>query len=146
MSRRQTVMAGMERKENPAVREAADRYRDARDERMAHSKTEKQRKLELIAVMQAHKIKKYKFDDDEGEELLVAIEDKVDVSVKKTGEAESAIGESVERADDPSVPQGLIDQALKAQADKGVAENDEGDVVPPNKSVPKKKRGKAKKS
>jgi predicted S18 family serine protease len=138
------TIAGTERKSNPDVEAAAHSYREARDERMEHSKREKQKKLELIAVMQANKIKKYKFDDAEGEELLVAIEDKLDVSVKRTGEAASEVGEGLPSHDgsDGGVPRGLIEQAMN---DSNVEEVD-GDVMVPEKSAPKSKKGRRKKS
>lgn len=140
MSRKQMTIPGTGRKQNADVENAADMYRDARDERMKHSKLEKQRKLELIAVMQANKIKRYKFDDSEGEELEVSIDEKVDVSVRKTGEAESAIGEGVATpSDDGAIPRGLIEQAMKGQDDINVLESADGDVVVPEKSAPKAK-------
>lgn len=136
---RQLAIVGTERKQHPAVEEAANKYREARDVRMEHTKREKQAKLMLIAVMQAAHVNKYKFDDAEGEELLVAIDEKIDVKVSKTGEAESAIGEGVdsEPHDDPGIHKGLIAQALQAQADAGVTEVD-GDVVTPDSAAPKK--------
>lgn len=140
MARRQLQIVGTQRIEHPAVEEAANKYREARDVRMEHTKREKQAKLMLIAVMQAANVNKYKFDDAEGEELLVAIDEKIDVKVSKTGEAESAIGEGVDSGephDDPGIHKGLIAQALQAQADAGVTEVD-GDVVTPDSAAPKK--------
>lgn len=138
---RQLAIVGTERKQHPAVEEAANKYREARDVRMEHTKREKQAKLMLIAVMQAANVNKYKFDDAEGEELLVAIDEKIDVKVSKTGEAESAIGEGVdsEPHDDPGIHKGLIAQALQAQTDAGIVEVD-GDVVPSDRSAPKKSK------
>jgi len=146
MARRQLQIKGTERKEHPEVETAADSYREARDDRMELTKKEKQKKLELIAVMQAHKLKKYKFDDSEGEELCVAIEDKIDVSVRKTGDTASEVGTGVSSGDGETggISQGLIDQALKAQDDMNVEETAGGDIVVPDKAAPKTKR-KAKK-
>lgn len=148
MARRQLQIKGTERKEHPEVEEAADAYREARDDRMEHSKKEKQKKLELIAVMQAHKLKKYKFDDAFGEELLVAIEDKLDVSVRKTGDASSSIGEGISSGepDNGGISQGLINQAMKAKADINVEENAGGDIVVPDTAAPRLKRKGKKKS
>jgi len=145
VARKQLVIKGTERKQHPAIEEAAEKYREARDERMELTKREVQAKAVLIATMQAQKVAKYKFDDAEGEEMLVEITDKVDVKVRKTGEASDAIGEPVEDAgpvDDPSIPRGLIAQALQAQEDAGVAETPDGDVVTPDTAAPKGKRTK----
>jgi hypothetical protein len=147
MSKRQLQIKGTERKQDPDVEAAADAYREAHDTRMSHTKVEKQKKLELIAVMQARKLKKYKFDDAEGEELEVAIEDKLDVSVRRTGEAAIEIGEGIESppSDDPSIPHGLIAEAEKAMSESNVEETEDGDVGVPDKAAPKSKR-KGKKS
>lgn len=147
MARRQLQIKGTERKQNEEVEKAAQAYREARDDRMELSKREKQKKTELIIVMQSNKIKKYKFDDAEGEELLVAIDEKTDVSVRKTGEAASEVGEGlpVHEGSDGGISKGLIDQAMKAQDDMNVEENAGGDIVVPDKAAPKTKR-KAKKS
>lgn len=148
MARKQMTIPGTGRKENPDIEAAADAYREARDDRMEHSKKEKQKKLELIAVMQANRVKKYKFDDAEGEELLVAIEDKLDVSVRKTGDASSSVGEGISSGepDNGGISQGLIDQAMKAQADINVEETAGGDIVVPDTAAPKTKRKARKKS
>lgn len=146
MAKRQQVIPGTERKSDPDVEAAAERYIEARDERMKCSKTEKQAKLELIATLQSRRIKKYKFDDAEGEELLVAIEDKLDVTVRKTGEAESSIGEGLpEHGGDGGIPKGLIEQAMNDSANN-VEVTTDGDVVVPDKAAPKAKRGAKKKS
>lgn len=140
MSKRQTVIAGMERKQHPALEEAASKFVEARDERMSLSKKEKQAKLMLIATMQSLEIKKYKFDDAEGVELLVSIDEKIDVAVRETGEEPSVVGEGIdsEPHDDPGIHKGLIAQALQAQTDAGIVETADGDVVPSDKAAPKK--------
>jgi len=141
MTRRQTQIPGTERKSVPEVEEAALGYIEARDERMTHTKREKQKKLELLAVMRAHRVTKYKFDDAEGEELMVSLEDKEpDVSVRKTGDAEAPVGEGMPTGDESTGPhQGLIAQAMRDQ-ETGVEVTNEGDVVVPDKAAPKKPR------
>jgi hypothetical protein len=146
--RKQMQIPGTERKSVPEVEEAAQAYREVRDERCELSRKEKQKKLELLAVMKAHKVKKYKYDDENGEEMLVSLDEREpDVTVRKTGEAESEVGEGVSSGNGVSdnVHPGLIAQAMKAQADVGVEETSDGDVVPPETSAPKAKRGSKKK-
>ncbi len=144
MVRRQTQIPGTERKSVPDVEQAALLYIEVRDERMDLSKREKQKKLELLAVMRAHKVKRYKFDDAEGEELLVALEDREpDVSVRKTGDAETPVGEGISGGEGSRGPhEGLIAQAMR----DGVEVTSDGDVVVPETSAPKAKRGRPKKA
>jgi hypothetical protein len=140
--RRQLQIAGTERTEVPEVEQAAEAYREVRDERSAMSKKEAQKKAELLAVMRAHKLKLYRYHDGNGEELEARIEDEPTVKVRKTGEAEPEVGEGVEVGPprDGDVHPGLIEQALKAQADEANVEvNDEGDVQAPEKATPKKR-------
>jgi hypothetical protein len=148
--RKQMSIPGTERKSVPEVEEAAEAYREVRDERCELSRREKQKKLELLAVMKAHKVKKYKYDDENGEELLVSLDEREpEVSVKKTGEAESEIGEGISSGEGspPAGMSGLIAQAMAAQEDSGVEETSDGDVAVPDTAAPKAKRkGKRKKS
>jgi hypothetical protein len=52
---KQVDLPGMEDRDIPEIEEAAERYRDVRDERIALSKDESTAKQSLIAVMKAHK-------------------------------------------------------------------------------------------
>ncbi len=148
--RKQMQIPGTERKTVAEVEAAAEAYREVRDERCELSKRERQKKLELLEVMKANKVKKYKYDDEHGEEIMVSLDDREpDVSVKKTGEAESEVGEGVESFGGRSpagVPQGLIDQALKAQSDAGVEETVDGDVTVPDVAAPKKRSSRKRKA
>ena len=148
--RKQMQIPGTERKSVPEVEEAAEAYREVRDERCELSRKEKQKKLELLAVMKAHKVKKYKYDDENGEELLVSLDEREpEVTVKKTGEVESEVGEGVVSGEgmEPAGMRGLIGEAMKAQQDAGVEETSDGDVAVPDAPAPKKgKRGRRKKS
>ena len=149
MARRQLQIAGTERPVHNDIEKAAEAYREVRDDRMEMTKREKQKQLELLAVMKAHKISRYKYDDQEGEELLVQVDEEPKVKVRKTGEAESEVGEGlddgpVETAE--NVPRGLIAQAEKSMADANVEEDATGDVVVPEKAAAKSKRGKGRKA
>ena len=147
--KRQMQIPGTERKSVPEVEQAAESYREVRDERCELSKREKQKKLELLAVMKAHKVKKYKYDDENGEEIMVSLDDRdPEVNVKRTGEAETEIGEGVSSGEglEPAGTKGLSAQALAAQNDANVEETVDGDVVPTDKAAPKSKKGRKKKS
>ncbi len=152
MARKQMQIPGTERKEIPDVENAAEAYREVRDTRAELSKREAVKKLELLAVMRANKVKKYRYHDENGEEIEALIDDEPTVKLRKTGEAESEIGEGVDEGRmsnghaEGSVPQGLIDQAMKAQADAGVAETADGDVIPLESAKKRKKSGGRKKS
>jgi len=147
--KRQMQIPGTERKSVPEVEAAAEVYREVRDERCELSRREKQKKLELLAVMKAHKVKRYKYDDDNGEEIMVSLDEREpEVNVKKTGEAEPEIGEGISSGDglEPAGTKGLIAQAMKAQEDAGVDETEDGDVVVPETAAPKAKKARKKKS
>ncbi len=151
MARRQLQIAGTERDEHPEVEEAGETWRDARKDAKAATTHAKQKKLELIAVMQAHKVKAYKYTEEEtGEEVLLTYTEEPKVSAKKTGEAESEIGEGIpEHAGGSSngVHPGLIAQAERANDGSNTEITADGDVVVPEKAAPKgkpKKRSKAK--
>lgn len=118
-----------------------------RDERCELSKREAQKKLELLATMRAHKQTRYRYFDENGEELEVVLDEEPTVKLRKTGEAESEIGDGVEESasngqSTDAVPQGLIDQAMKAQAETNVQETPDGDVIP--LETEKKRRGRKK--
>jgi len=145
MARKQLEIPGTERPVHDDVHKAAEAYREVRDERMQHSKREKQKKLELIAVMKAHKLTRYKYDDEEGEELLVTLDEEPKCNVRKTGEAEAPVGEGVESIDSedwpspsntPDVSEGLINNALK--------DDDESDAPTPITSAKGKRAKKPK--
>lgn len=142
--RKQMQIPGTERKQVPEVEQAAESYREVRDERCELSRREKQKKLELLAVMKAHKVKKYKYDDENGEEILISLDEREpEVTVKKTGEVENEIGEGVVSGEGaaPAGMDGLIAEAMKAQNDASVEETSDGDVAVPDKAAPKKRRG-----
>lgn len=147
MTRRQQQIPGTERTQIPDVERAAEAYREVVLERIELSKREKIKKHELLGIMRANKLASYRYDDEQGEEILVSIaEPEPKVSVKKTGEADSDIGEGV--SDGPTLTivktpagaDGLLAEAMRAQADAGVAETDEGDVVAPDVAAKKGKR------
>lgn len=147
MARRQLEIDGTQRTAIPEVEEAAEAYREVVLERMELSKKEKLKKHGLLALMNARKIDTYKYDDANGEEIVVKIaEPEPKVSVKKSGEADSDIGEGV--SDGPTLTvvktpagtDGLLAEALANQKSTGVAEDEQGDVVPPDVSTKKAKK------
>lgn len=80
------------RKSITAIDEAAEAYRQARDERMALTKQETDAHATLLGVMKESGIKpgeKYVYVDDEGDELEVYVDDVVKVKVKKVKNAKA---------------------------------------------------------
>jgi hypothetical protein len=150
MARRQLQIAGTERDEHPEVEEAGEAWREARKEAKAAQTTAKQKKLELIAVMQAHKVRHYKYTEaDTGEEVLLTYAEEPKVSAKKTGEADSKIGEGLDEHDgdvSPGVHAGLIAQAERASDGSNTEVDGEGDVVVPDVAAPKSKKKRSKKA
>lgn len=141
MARRQLQIAGTERTQHPEIEEAAEAWREARqDEHSAHEK-QKQKRFELIALMQARKVTRYKYNEPAtNEEILVTLDDEPKIRAKKTGEAEPEIGEGISSGEDVTPKAGLMAQAAAAMADSNVEENAEGDVVVPDAAKPKSKK------
>lgn len=139
--RKQQELPGIERDvEHPDIEAAAIAYRAVCVERSALSKKEHLAQLTLLAAMHAHKVEVYPYQDENGDIRRARIKlGKETVVIEDTGEAESEIGEGVDTEGDETP--GLIAQARKAQADAGVAEDEDGDVVPRNDPPAKKKRG-----
>lgn len=81
--KKQLQIVGTEPPTIPDVEEAAAKYREIRDQRMVLTKEEGDAQAALVVVMQKHKITEYKFDDDEGEEIMVTLDEKVKAKVKK---------------------------------------------------------------
>jgi hypothetical protein len=141
---------GTQRKEVPEVEQAGEAFREVRDERRALKEKETQKKHELITIMRAHKVRVYKYKDHDGDEIRVELGDgDPKIKLKKTAEAEREVGGGGGGHSAPAereVHRGLIDQALKSQAEANVEENAAGDVVVPETSAPKGKRGKGRKA
>lgn len=131
---------------DPELQKAIDAYTDARDARMEATKVEVRQKAALLAAMQAKNPKlmealemlaKFtragvKFLDDDGEERAALIEASVNVKVRKTGNADSPVGDGVEAGPDDPMPAGsVLEQAAKRQ-----------DASAATDEKPKKKRGK----
>jgi len=128
---KQMTIPGTERKEIPEIEAAAEAYREVRDERCELSKQERLKKLELLALMRAHKCTLYRYSDEEGEEHEVAASEDPKVKLRKveTEVIEESATKGSTVSDDPDVHPGLIKGALDAQAEANVEENDEGDIV-----------------
>lgn len=81
---------GMSRKSNPEIDDAAELYREARDARMEHTKTEKATKQSLLDVCKKHGVSVYIYESEDGEEYEIEYKEKTDENVKvKRVKAES---------------------------------------------------------
>lgn len=99
----------------------------------------------VLTLMQEHNVKQHVVKDPDTEEMLSFDLEQV-LRIHKTGEVGSGEeGEEMLPSDGggtgSDVHPGLIAQAEKAQADAGVSETPDGDVVPLDTSAPKAKRG-----
>jgi hypothetical protein len=128
---KQMTIPGTERKEIPEIEAAAEAYREVRDERAELSKQERLKKLELLALMRAHKCTLYRYSDEDGEEHEIAASEDPKVKIRKveTEVIEESAAKAGAGGDDPDVHPGLIKGALDAQAEGNVEENDDGDIV-----------------
>lgn len=79
----QTEIPGTERREIPAVEEAAETYRAYRDERMDLAEKEAAAKKALIAAGEAHGLSVYRYVDSEGVDRRVIFETKKNAKVGK---------------------------------------------------------------
>lgn len=125
------------------------------EERRRLSKKLRLGKQTLLAAMHAKKLRRYEWRNKNGEIEYIELEEVEEKVIhKKTGEADVEIGQGVDieaeaAAADSELEQqtgGLIAQARKAQADAGVAENEDGEVVPRDDPAPKKKRARRSKA
>lgn len=151
MAKKQQAFPGMDRDKTEgeiAVEEAHDKWLAAKTERKEMKRGEVQLHMELLALMDAHKIKKYAYRDGEGvpREFQVGSERKV----KSRKLPEPDVLDEARTPPDPSgngAPHaGLIKQAEQAQHDEANVEVDsEGNVVVPETSAKKRgRKGKAK--
>lgn len=144
MARRQLQIAGTERTDIPQpVLEAGEKWLDQRKAQRRATERMKESKFGLIALMQSNKVPLFVYRDGEtGESVRLKIDLEPKLSATRVKETD---GDATPEVDDtppaPDVHPGLIAKAAQAQADNGVAENDEGDVVVADEAAPKKKRG-----
>lgn len=84
MTQTTDALPGMEQEAIPELTKAAELYADARDDRMAHGKVEKELKTALIALMHKHQLTTYRDvnRDPPVEVELVTGEEKVKVRIK----------------------------------------------------------------
>lgn len=73
---------GMARKSIPEVEEAAEKYREARDTRMEHTKLEKAAKSVLQEVAKKHGVSVHLYESEDGEEYEVRYTAKTDEDIK----------------------------------------------------------------
>ena len=145
MARRQMRIPGTENAAIPdAVVEAGEEWLDLRREARRHRDKAKEGKTAVLLLMQQHKIAEYAVKDpDTGEILDLYVETETKLKTRRRHEADDIeVGEGIpaSSAPDAGVHPNLIAQAEKANLDNGVAETDDGDVVPPDEAAPKGKR------
>jgi hypothetical protein len=144
MARRQLQIAGTERSDiPPELAEAGEKMLDLRREKRRIGEKAKEARFSVILLMQSHKIPEARFKDPETEEFVdLSIDLEPKLRIKRSGEADTDVGDAVEPATPPGneVRDGLIAQAERAMAENGVVETPEGDVAVPETAAPKKKR------
>jgi hypothetical protein len=169
----QTQIPGTERELDPELTAAIEQLRideaNLRDAKRARDKTRDRVQASLVGLNSDRRaaIERaialgaavYHYTDDKGDEVEASAELELKVKVRKTGAAEMPIGEGVSSDDDDQdddddeeprtngVHPGLLKQAEQAQHDSGVAEDDEGNVVPIERAAKKrakKSKGKRK--
>lgn len=74
---KQTEIPGLERPKIKEIEDAADKYESTRDRRMALTEKEVEQMAELVAQMKAHKVQKYRLDEDRYVELVPSEKAKV---------------------------------------------------------------------
>lgn len=146
MARKQMNIPGTERTAIPDVEVAAEELREVSLEHNELGKKKTAKKAELLALLKAHKLKLYRYHDEDGEEIELRVDDEPKVKLRKTGEAEAEVGEGIPELSVDTVSKGLINQALRAQDDVSVEETEDGDVVVSDKAAPKTKKPRAKKA
>lgn len=146
---RQQVMAGMERKDVPkAVLDAAQEWLDEKRELRRQREKVNEKHIATIALMESNKTKPFKLLDEEtGEYHLFSTKTKTTLMAKKCAadEVDERKPKVVDASGGEQVNPGLIRQAEASMDAANVGENDEGDVVVPEKPAAKssaKKRGK----
>lgn len=151
----QTRIPGTERKDHPEIEEIALELNRAKRKQ----KTENKKLLEEVSAkefemgvrLKTAKVKRYKFWDPDIERYCFATikvgDEKYEIEITDEGPT-AQVGMAVvanSEGGKADVPKGLIDQAM-ADSNTNTEVDDEGDVVVPEKSTPKAKRGSKKKS
>ncbi len=81
MAKKQTELKGIEAPSIPEIDEAAELYVEYRDKRTEFQEKEKDAKEKLQALMEAKKLKTYRFDDN-----IVELTGTTKLKVKRAGE------------------------------------------------------------
>ncbi|MGE0547603.1 MAG: hypothetical protein AB7O24_04325 [Kofleriaceae bacterium] len=144
MARRQMSIPGTERQNIPELERVSEEYREICIEDSEIGKRKTAKKHELIALMRAHNKTLHRYDDENGEEIEIELDEAPKLTVHKTGEAETDVGVGVTNPDLDARENNLINQALAAQQDAGVSETEDGEVVPIESAKPKKSKRKGK--
>lgn len=144
MTRRQTEIPGTERTDVPAsLLEAGELWLDSRRVKRRAADKAKEAKLGVLQLMAVNKIPKFTLTDPESQEVMeLEVDTEPKLRTKKTAEMEpEPIGDGIPSGGDsgPGVHPGLIAQAERDAQSNGVSETSDGDIVPPDTSVPKTK-------
>ena len=91
---KQQNIPGTEPEVHADIEEAADRYREIRDNRMELTKEEGKAKAALLAAMNAHSVDAYQLEDG----AVVTVSEKKDVKVRQPKDDEDAGYDDVEDA------------------------------------------------
>lgn len=149
--RRQQVIPGTERPEHPDLAEAGEEFVEVSAEWGKLGKKRAEKLAALKYLMRQHELKKHRYQDTDGVEWEIELDDEPRVKVRKTGDAEPEFGEEAEgggvtvRRGKPAaeVHPGLVRGAMAAQDDANNVDVDPetGEVTVPDKAAPKAKRG-----
>jgi hypothetical protein len=145
MAKRQAAFPGMEREKTDgevAAEEAHEKWLDAKAERKAMKVRETQLHVELIAIMNAHKMRKYKYRGEDGIAREFSLDSETKVRSRKLPEEQQDADKAPPAPNgENGVHPGLIDQALASQADEANVEvTADGDVTVPDTAAPKRGR------
>ena len=144
MARRQLEIAGTRTdKDIPiALVEAGEDLVEQRRVARREGEKVKEKYAGVVAVMQANSVPTFQVKDpDTGEYLDFNLEMVAKLTIRKSGEADTEIGDGIPSGGEDVQPAGmggLIAQALASQNEQNVEETTEGDVAVPDKAAPKK--------
>lgn len=147
---RQQVIAGTERTDVPkAVLDLAQEWLEVKRElrRMREKLNEKH--IATVTLMEANKTKPFKLlDEESGEYHLIGTNTTTKLTAKKCAgdEVDERPDPAASAASGPTVHPGLIEQAASNMDAMNVEEDEEGDVVVPEKPAAKRNAKKGKKA
>ena len=86
---KQAEIPGTERQRIAELDDIAETYRELRDKRMKLQQEENDQQAALHEAMKKHKLTKYRYLDEDGDEEEAYVEDKVKVGVRKVRNAKA---------------------------------------------------------